>query len=216
MRQLLRSQKGSFTLEASLVLPVILTTLLILMFFCMYLYQRAILGQVAAVAAERNAHVWDNSHRKPETGAFEEGSYDPLYWRLTDDGMLQTIFGFTGQNTKVLAALPANGENEEGSLPLRKLNRVGQNIPPEMQGGITYDNKLLLRKVVVTLHRFSPLAPLEKAVGDINQDASAEAYIVDPVEWIRSVNLAGYYGAKFKGGGMDKQEAGKALALFGK
>ncbi|WP_334073688.1 TadE/TadG family type IV pilus assembly protein [Paenibacillus sp. A14] len=215
----MQSREGSFTLEASLVLPVILTTLLILLFFCMFLYQRAVLGQVAAVAAERNAYVWDNSYRKPETGAFEEGSYDPLYWRLSDDGMLQAIFGFDRQNPGALLSLPAVGEDGGDALPLRKLNRVGQKVHPGIQGEMTYDNRLLMRKAAVSLNRFAPLAPLERVIGDITQDASSEAYIVDPVEWIRSVNLAGYYGAKFKGSGgssMDKQEAGKALALFGK
>ncbi|MNI05709.1 hypothetical protein D3C73_586700 [compost metagenome] len=65
------------------------------------------------------------------------------------------------------------------------------------------------------------MVPLERVLGDVTQRTSAEAYVVDPVEWIRTVDLVRYYGAKFKGRGagavnMDQQEAGEALKKFGK
>ncbi len=219
MIRLLRNREGSFTLEASLVLPVIFSTVIILMFFCMFLYQRTLLGQAAVVAAERSANVWDNSRRDPRTGAFAENHYDPLYWRLTDDGLLQSIFGISRQTDQVMIQLPT-GDISEDSLPLYKLNRTGEAIPDVMNGTMEYDNKILLRKVNVSLNRLVPLLPLERVIGDLTQESQAESYVVDPVEWIRTVDLARYYGAKFKGGDgtdpMDKQEAGKALELFGK
>ncbi|MEK5479210.1 pilus assembly protein [Paenibacillus sp. FSL R5-0407] len=219
MIRVLRDREGSFTLEASLVLPIIFSTVIILLFFCLYLYQRVLLGQTAIVAAERSAFVWDNSRRDPYTGAFEANHYDPLYWRLSDDGMLQSIFGSSRQTPQVALRLPSTGVSED-SLPLYKLNRTGKAIPEVMNGMMEYDNKVLLRKVKVSLNRLVPLAPLERVIGDLAQEGQAESYVVDPVEWIRTVELARYYGAKFKGSDgaepVDKQEAGKALELFGK
>lgn len=219
MIRVLRDREGSFTLEASLVLPIIFSTVIILLFFSLYLYQSVLLGQAAVVAAERSAFVWDNSRRDPYTGAFEVDHYDPLYWRLSDDGMLQSIFGIARQSPPASLRLPSAGVSRD-SLPLNKLNRTGKAIPEGMDGTIEYDNKVLLRKVNVSLNRLVPLVPLERVIGDLAQTGRSESYVVDPVEWIRTVELARYYGAKFKGSDgaepTDKLEAGKALEMFGK
>lgn len=218
MKRLIREQQGSFILEASLVLPTIFAAVLVLLFFCMYLYQNAALGQAAAIAAERSAYAWDNSYRKPQTGAYEAGKYDSLYWRLTDDGMLQAIFGWSGELPASDLSLPVS-YSDGGALPMKKLAATGELLPSSLNGRMQYENKLLLRKVKVSLKRLVPLVPLEKIIGDLTQSGQAVSYIVDPVEWIRTVDLARYYGAKFKGRSgeaMDQREAGKALTLFGK
>lgn len=218
--KLWRDQRGAFTLEASLVLPMIFCTVLLLLFFCLYLYQHALLGQAAVVAAERTAYTWDNSHREVMTGSLAEGEYDSLYWRLGDDGMLKTIFGWGGEGGAVKLDLPAGAGGEGESLPLKKLSRTGAGLPEGIHGEMRYDNRVLLRKVSVALDRLVPLALLEGWMDDVSQRARAEAYVVEPVEWIRTVELARYYGEKFRSGkdkaGMDKQEAQEALKLFGK
>lgn len=215
---LFRNREGSFTLEASLVFPTIFTTLLIMLFFCLYLYQNTLLGHIATVAAERSAYTWDNSRRNPRTGAFEITDHDSLYWRLKDDSMLQAIFGWSGQTSPSVLQLPS-GSNSEGALPLQKLSRVGREIPQGINGEMRYDNKLLFRKVTVSMNRLIPFAPLERVIGDITQLGQSSSYAVEPVEWIRTVDLARYYGEKFKSSGnghVDKNEAGKALDIFGK
>lgn len=215
-----RDSRGSFTLEASLVLPVIFFTVLVLLFFCLYMYQHALLGQAAATASERAAYAWDNSQRDDLTGAFAEGQHDSLYWRLTDDGMLRAIFGWSEGGGTARIALPLNAGNEVQALPITKLSRTGGRLPANIEGEIRYDNRLLLRKITVALERMVPLIPLERWMGDARQSGKADAYVVEPVEWIRTVELARYYGAKFKQpkakGGMNRQEAKNALKLFGK
>lgn len=218
MRRCLRDARGSFTLEASLVLPVIFYAILVLLFFCLYLYQNALLGQAASAAAERSAYTWDNSYRNDLTGAFEEGHYDSLYWRLKDDGMLQSIFGWGEANGAVRLRLPAGADSAD-SLAGKKLARTGSGLPGNISGEMEYDNRMLLRKVKVAMERFVPLPPLESWLGDISQTGSSYAYVIEPMEFIRTVELAHYYGAKFKGKGgdtMDRTEAGNALKLFGK
>lgn len=219
-RSLLQDRRGSFTLEASLVFPVIFYALIILLFFCMYLYQTAVLGQAAGVAAERAAYSWDNSYRNSRTGAYEAGKYDSLYWRLTDDGLLQGVFGWdeSSSNDYVNLQVPVSSQTD-GALSLKKLARTGGELPSGLTGEMSYDNNLMSRKVSVLLHRMIPLVPLEKVLGDVEQYGRSDSYIVEPVEWIRTVELARYYGAKFQGrdgAKTDKQEAGKALQMYGK
>ncbi|MNZ33597.1 hypothetical protein D3C78_509450 [compost metagenome] len=221
--KLVSNREGSFIIEASLVFPIIFCTLLLLMFFCMYLYQGVVLGQAAIVAAERSAYSWDNSYREPRTGQYEEDKYDSLYWRLSDDGMLSTFFGWYNSDNSSSAArlqLPSEGISES-SLPMKKLSSTGKELPQGMGGTMEFSNRMLFRKVTVSLERLVPMVPLERVIGDVTQRTRAEAYVVDPVEWIRTVDLVRYYGAKFKGrdaGGnkMDQQEAGEALKKFGK
>ncbi|GAA0133390.1 hypothetical protein YSY43_02300 [Paenibacillus sp. YSY-4.3] len=216
--KLLRNKDGNFTIEASLVFPVIFFTILLLLFFCMYLYQNAVLGHTASVAAERSAYVWDNSYREPRAGAYEDDQHDSLYWRIHDDGMLQILFGSFGGNSSALLELPS-GDEYGSSLPLKKLGNTGREIPAGIEGQMKYDNRLLFRKVSVSLKRNVPLAPLEAVIGDVMQSGHSASYIVEPVEWIRTVELARYYGARFKGTGkehVNQADAGKALKLYAK
>lgn len=218
MIRLRQDCQGSFTLEASLVMPVIFTSLFLLLFFCLYFYQQSMLSHVAVVAAERSAYVWDNSHREVRDGSFEVDERDSLYWRLTEDEMLGAIFGFGGKGDTARLRLPVDGSSKD-TLAITKLLRVGTELPSGFEGSVEYRNQLLLRKVSVSLNRFVPFPALERVIGSLNQSGHSESYIVDPVEWIRTVELARYYGSRFKKSGeegMDRGEAGKALQAYGK
>lgn len=223
----IRDIRGSFTLEASLVLPIIFIAILLLLFFCLYLYQNAFLAHSAAIAADRASYVWDNSFRDPKTGAVSTSKADSLYWRLTSDTMLQSIFSIGGSGASSEAAstlqLPSTEAevSSDNSLPLQKLKRVASQLPIGFRGEMSYQNKLLVRKIDVTLQRLVSLAPLDKIIGDSTQIGVASSYIVEPVEFIRTVELGRYYGAKFKAKSSNpihvKQvEAAAALRLFGK
>ncbi|MEK6993255.1 TadE/TadG family type IV pilus assembly protein [Paenibacillus sp. FSL K6-1566] len=43
-----RDESGSFTIEASLVLPVVLVVTALLLFLCLYIYQKSMLAQASA------------------------------------------------------------------------------------------------------------------------------------------------------------------------
>ncbi|MBP1903441.1 hypothetical protein J2Z32_000053 [Paenibacillus turicensis] len=223
----MRDIRGSFTLEASLVLPVIFIAILLLLFFCLYLYQNAFLAHSAAIAADRASYVWDNSFRDPKTGAVISSKADSLYWRLTSDTMLQSIFllgssGTSGEAASTLQLPSTEAEvSSDNSLPLQKLKRVASQLPTGFRGEMSYQNKLLVRKIDVTLQRLVSLTPLDKIIGDSTQIGYASSYIVEPVEFIRTVELGRYYGAKFKAKStspihVKQVEAGAALRLFGK
>nr|WP_251377742.1 pilus assembly protein [Paenibacillus sp. YPG26] len=199
-------------------MPIVLICTMLLLFLCLYLYQTAILGQAAAVAAERAANTWDNSYRDARTGAFEADEHDGLYWRLTDDAMVQAIFGWAGSGQVSSLSLPTGGTG--GSLAVTKLSHTGKEVPSHINGTMEYRRNLLLRKVTVSLDRLIHLAPLERAMGSgLKQLGYSTSYVVEPAEWIRTVDLGRYYAAKFKSGkgsGANPKEAGAALKQYAK
>ncbi|MGO4786621.1 TadE family protein [Paenibacillus sp. 2KB_20] len=212
-----KDETGSFTVEASLVLPIVLMVTVLLLFLCLYIYQKSMLVQASAAASERTAYSWDNSHKFAATGSVEQGQYDSLYWRLTDDHVLGTLFGLaSGDGTKSIQ-LP-HGEEGSGKLPELKMSKGGTAVPASMAGEMRYSNQLLIRKVTTSLNEQVSLTPFSRILDDGGQiKVSAQSIVVDPVEFIRTVDLMRYYGSKFQGGrnGTDKAAAGEVLQKFG-
>lgn len=213
-----KREDGSFTIEASLVFPVVLFILVLILFFTMYMYQKTFLNQHAYAASERAAYSWDNSHKQAMTGEVAAGEHDNLFWRLTDDRLLGALFGWAGADNQISVSVPAS---EGGSLTEQKLSQAVQNMPGGMRGTIEYQNSLIQRKVTTKLEQVISL-PLPSFLYDsgdrvLTQGSSA---VVEPAEFIRTVDLVRYYAAKFKGkGGVatgTAAEAGQVLQHFGK
>lgn len=196
IQRLWKNTKGSFTIEASLVFPIILFTTLLILFFCMYQYQNTMLKQAASKTSERASYSWDNSHKEPVTGAFAQEENDGLYWRLTQDDMLSKLFGWAGAASSAEVS-----------------------IPGEMSGNITYNNQLMIRRIKTTLSRPVSFGALERELGHpLQAEVSAGAVVVEPVEFIRNVELLRYYGAKISGkygGAFNLDQAGSILKMFG-
>jgi hypothetical protein len=210
----LRDDRGSFTIEASLLLPIIMFITMLLLFFCLYSYQKSMLLQVASASAERAAFNWDNSH-KEKTGAFPHENYDSLYWRIGEDGLLSSIFGGEGGSGGVSLELPAESE-DKGELGVVKLKSSSGMIPANMPGEMSYKYSLTGRKVSLELKRMLHLPVLDGVLADqASPTVQAQSVVAEPTEFIRTVDLMRYYGAKFKGGqgsggtgqAMDQQEA---------
>ncbi|WP_046225530.1 TadE/TadG family type IV pilus assembly protein [Paenibacillus dauci] len=216
IQRLWKNTKGSFTIEASLVFPIILFTTLLILFFCMYQYQNTMLKQAASKTSERASYSWDNSHKEPVTGAFAQGENDGLYWRLTQDDMLSKLFGWAGAASSAEVSIPGGSG---GSLPTDKLSAAASWVPGEMSGNITYNNQLMIRRIKTTLSRPVSFGALERELGHpLQAEVSAGAVVVEPVEFIRNVELLRYYGAKISGkygGAFNLDQAGSILKMFG-
>ncbi|MNO35528.1 hypothetical protein D3C76_255820 [compost metagenome] len=195
----LKDDQGSFTIEASLLLPMIMCITMLLLFFCLYSYQKSMLLQVASGATERAAYNWDNSH-KEISGAYATGEYDSLYWRIGDDALLSSLFGGEAGNGGVTIKLP--GEvSDKSDLPVLKLRRSSAMVPDNMRGNMNYAYSLTGRKVSTELNRILNLPVLDEILSDeAKPTVNAQSIIAEPVEFIRTVDLMRYFGAKFKGG----------------
>lgn len=217
---LLKQEQGSFTLESAIVFPLLLVFVLIFIVFGMYMYQKVTLYYAASATAERTAFSWDNSHRDSRSGMLTETRYDGLYWRLGEDGVASGLFGLGSGEKALSLSLPQSsyrGEGEAG-LPLGKmqgaaelLERTGQSY----EGQIQYKNSLIKRSVEVKLKQ--PLSAGAGGQGYWNKEPRTvtTSSIVDPVEFIRSVDLVRYFSNRFAGsGGAGQAQAGKIIAPY--
>jgi hypothetical protein len=217
LRNLVQKEEGSFSLEASLVFPILLLVIFVMLFFCLYIYQKAILVQVASTTSERAAYSWDNSFKEPRTGAFTQGQRDSLYWRLKDDVMLGALFGWAGANNQERVQVP--GGSPGGSLPAQKLSGAERGMPAGIQGQMTYENSLISRKVTTELNKMVQVPLLNQFLDRTDLQGKMSSGVVEPVEWIRTVELARYYGAKFMGRGsgekVEPTAVGQVLMQYG-
>ncbi|MBT2292344.1 pilus assembly protein [Paenibacillus albidus] len=213
----LREDQGSFTIEASLLLPVIMFITMLLLFFCLYSYQKSMLLQVASAAAERTAYNWDNSS-KTVNGSFTAGQYDSLYWRIGEDALLASLFG-SGTEGGTQVELPGESADTD-PLPVQKLKKGAGMVPAYMPGEVRYAYNLTGRKVSAELKRLLQLPVLDGILTDRGQPVvQAQSVIAEPVEFIRTIDLMRYYGAKFKGGSealasgarMEKKDAAEMM-----
>ncbi|GMK39351.1 hypothetical protein PCCS19_24050 [Paenibacillus sp. CCS19] len=223
--KLLRNESGSFTLEATLVFPILLMIVVIVILFVCYIYEKAVLYGAASVTSEQTAFLWDNSYRNIRTGLAGEGEYDGLYWRVKDDELVKSLFGI-GEAGEADAMTPIGGDtsssgsgsaaNGTRSLVETKLSRTTQHLEGVLFGENRYTRKLTSRFVETALRTPLDSNVLRRFDEHYEQASKASSIIVDPAEFIRTVDLVRYYASKLGSNGNGstnkKKEASAVLA----
>ncbi|SDN82129.1 TadE-like protein [Paenibacillus sp. yr247] len=183
-------EEGSFTLEASLVFPLILLCTVTLLFVGMYAYQKVFVQQIARTAAERLAFTWDNSHKDLVTGNYNPSETDGLYWRLTKDSVSDLFGMLTGSGTSevVIPSGIASGHVES------KLAKSSALLPKGMTGTAKYSNYLFDHQVEVKLKKPFLIPPALRQWLDSKKTAGrAVSHVVEPVELIRLTDITRSY-----------------------
>lgn len=202
--------------------PVLFVLLIAVIMLTMYMYQKVVLYDAASVSAERTAFRWDNSHRDPVSGIEPVGQYDGLYWRMADNGALQSLFGFgkgsgDGNGGGYKVAIGGEGDAPQSastSLPVIKMGVIAATVPRPFEGEMSYSYGMLEKKITVKLLQPISIDPLTPFLGDSTPRNAGSASIVDPVELIRNVDLVRYYTAKFgkdKDGEAKREQASQVL-----
>ena len=207
----MEENKGSFTLESTIVFPVFFGMILLFIIVAVYVFQQGVLYTAAVRATESAAFHWDNSKRDA-TGLPPAGQDDGLYWRLGSDGLLQSLLhvGWDSSEPEAKLPLPSNGADTE-NLSGSKLARGGDRLSRSLTGELTYERSVLQGTIMARLY---PAGRLE-APGGRKLGAAARAHPADPVEFIRSVDLVRYYTAKFRSSSDSKPDSvGKALGEY--
>lgn len=211
---------GSITLEASLILPWIVMMTFLLLLFALFISQGALLYYSSSMLAERSAFSWSNSAKATKTGAYPQGQYDGLYWRLTDDSLVHGLFGLVSEREGIQVSLYSGMEGNGGASAKDKLKRVGMELTSTQEGltgVISYRNIGIMRQVEVRLKSSWLPTPLAWLRGEEPAIANSSALVVEPAEFIRSFDLLRYYGAKLQSvtGGKEAYK-GKAAEVLRK
>lgn len=182
-----KSDAGNFTIEASMIFPMILLITMSLIFFSLVIYYKSILQFEANRIADNVAFVWSNSTKDVKTGAFSQyttDNGDGLYWRLTSNSILSKFeLDFGGDD-------PLIGKKLHSELV--------SNIPGGVTGEVRYSNGLIsnkgLNSIVVSLKQPLYLPPtVEKLFGMNIMEAQASRAVTEPVEFIRNTDFVIYF-----------------------
>lgn len=190
-----KSEKGMFTIEASLIFPTIFIVTLALILFSLVVYEKVVVYEKAHLIAERTSFTWDNSKKDFETGEFAENQYttmsggDGLYWRTNYIGQqfIQKIFG----------------EGRLGGAAGAKMERARTNgsamfasgdVEIEEPSSVGFD-----RRIRVTVSGNLKLPDFVDFIADEDFAVTVTASVKDPVELIRTTDFVIYYGKEIMG-----------------
>ncbi|RED63019.1 TadE/TadG family type IV pilus assembly protein [Cohnella lupini] len=218
----IKNQKGSFTIEASLVFPLVFLVTILLIFMSLYVYQKSTLYYLADTTAKRASWVWDNTYRDGITGEFNPYEKDPgtqqqlqndgLYWRFNDFNMMDVLtFQFkeaVDAKELSISASDRSAPSRSSSLVNYKLQRAVTTLPKGVSGSISYENKFYKRKI--TVHLENPLKMPDFVKSWFRQElveAEASSFVTEPTEFIRTVDFAMYLGKKLSQPGAPAKSA---------
>jgi Flp pilus assembly pilin Flp len=190
IKRTVRNEKGNYTVEAALLLPIIAILVIGLLFGILLSLQSSLTYITANQSSERMAHTWDNSYKNPVTGMFTLFEYDPLYWRWSDGSAL-SWFGLSADDVSDTVQYPVETRQEAAErLTRRKLSTGADLWPQAYRGKGAYEAAVLAKTVDV--HAQVPFrAPqlLSLSWGD-RLGGSSEEIITEPAEYIRNIELA--------------------------
>jgi hypothetical protein len=200
IRSFYKNDKGSFTIEASLIFPVIFLITVAILFFSIFVYQKVTLHFLASETAEKIAFVWDNSYREINTGEFGMGQRDTLYWRAFNDGKLGLLDEMLQKESAYLEIDQSNNIvlSEDNNLINTKLKKAAKLIPSGVSGKISYQNLLAERTIEVELETTftDPILSLFFKKEVIT--AKATAKVAEPTQFIRNVDFIHIYSQEIK------------------
>jgi hypothetical protein len=184
-----------------MVFPWVLMMTFLLLLFSLFVSQGALLYYGSTITAERAAFVWSNSAKNSRTGAYPQGQYDGLYWRLLDDQLLEGLLGLATEQHEVNVELYPSMMDGEGTSASDKLRKIGHQLNAVQAGGtgyISYRNIGVKREIGVNLTSGWLPEPLIRLRGGGAAMAETTALVVEPVEFLRSFDLIRYYASKMK------------------
>lgn len=169
------------TVEASIVMPVIIFCILALMYGVILMYQQAYIQSVTDRAAERGAAMWPNASKDMNLGKITKGSIadSDLYWRIYDTDM----------------------QDKKEKISSFITDRIGGTAPGFMKAQRVSEPRvekidwLLYKKLRVTVevNYKIPLGSLLKPMGigdTFKVETTSEAVINEPAEFIRNTDFA--------------------------
>lgn len=194
----LYENNGSITVEASLIVPLIILAIVAVLFICILLYQYSYLQTVSNEVAERGAACWGNISKmgtsndvfiveSGELNSPQELLNSQLYWRITktsEEDKIKSLKEFT------LYKLSKNNilESEISNLSIKDIEDEGDRVDIWLKDYIIYKE---LNVVIKDSYKI-PLGDTLKIFGldnKYNIRVHSKAVIDDPLEFIRNTDF---------------------------
>lgn len=179
----LKTRRGSYTLETSIVFPTIMCLFFGILYFGMHLYQHLVMAEAGTMTAMQAAETWTNSRRSLNDGTFSSNGSDGLYWRLMNNRSGSELV-----QRKLMQA--------DTAMTLRmapgQLHLVIQGDPGHQ---IAFQNRLYTQTVIVKARAalFAPGGIPFLAGGRRPAGTEAVSAVIEPAEWIRNLDLGTEY-----------------------
>lgn len=201
--------RGSYTIEASMVFSVIVLAILSLLFTFLYMQQKACLESFASFAAQQGAEFWPDSRKSMEDGSISMiKDEDSIGYRIFDN-LLFSSKTYEGHFEKAAAA---NGKSKlilimdtGDNLPGQKVAQIGEALskrientvlkPKHTKVKITFANNALRGRLTVEI-----IQEIKVPLGSIKQffdgkdtltlSAESTSEVTEPDEYIRNIDLA--------------------------
>ncbi len=172
-----RSCKGSYTVEATIVISAMLIALCAVMYAFMIMYQNVVVIYAASYGAQQGARSWVN------TGISIDGTN-----RSYTSGMYSHIaeLGGGGETSTKISKIK-NAVKDKMKMSVFSTNTATIKVD--------FENNILQRKVVVDINQKIPI-PFSGIVKFFNDGkefaikAKMEAIVAEPTEYIRNVDYA--------------------------
>jgi len=230
MRYFIRDERGNMSLESALVFPIIMSVIVIMTVAAIYVFQVVFLQYVSLSTVERAAFIWDDADRQINTGQVRSEEQYGLY---ENEIMLQLVskiipIDISQRTTSLDITSDTNSESVESStapltnLIVDKLTLAQRHIEQmnlNVNGQVSYSHPAVLPRIEVNITQ--QLSPL---IWQNEQVFASPAYtthrsLVNPISFIRSVDLVIYYTEKLKEMTSSeqsewKQKGGKAIKSF--
>ncbi|MHB1394031.1 MAG: TadE family protein [Clostridia bacterium] len=212
-----KHDKGSFTVEVSMIFTLIVFVILTLLFTFLYMQQKASLVSAASFAAQQGAELWQDSRKSMENGEVNKAEADSIGYRVFDnllfssktfEGYFQEVSAPEGRKKLVLKM------DAGDSLPGQKVSLIGEALckrigstvlrPKSSKVRITYINNALRGRLSVEIIQEIkvPLGGI-KALFDgkdtLTLNGQSKSAVTEPAEYIRNIDLAIELSKKLEG-----------------
>jgi len=171
------ARKGSVTVEAAVVIPVVLLSIMAVIYIVLIMYQKTYMQAIADDAASRGAAAWGKSFGSLETVKVEKESLGDrgLYWRIYD-------------------AEEASRQQAVAEYMDKKFGRYGMLREINRQSKVELKDNTVCKKLVVSMESSYRL-PIGEFLDMFGIDdhytikVKSEAVVNEPVEFIRNVDF---------------------------
>jgi len=170
-------RRGSITVEAAIVIPVVILSIVAIIYIVLIMYQKAFMQAVVDDAASKGATAWDRSFNSLETIKVEKENLGSrgLYWRIYDSEK-------------------ASRQHVVEEYMNRKYERYGILREIDRQSRVELEDFLIYKKLTVSLESSFriPVGGLLDMFGIDSQytiKVRSEAVVNEPVEFIRNTDF---------------------------